>query len=149
MAPTKHDTIISEFEKKYGHLKEFGLKINGVANLIDTVNVISISTPFIFDRTQLPKNFMGLDIRNGTVETDLPLEFRGINPGREYIWAYQRFEIYVDKHSDLIRKTLKQPDISREKMLDALCFGDFNAHRLACIEWEEKGTIPKWNNKYH
>lgn len=142
-----YDYIISEFNHQFDHLKRFGLKVHGVANLIDNYDVISISTPFIFDRTKLPCKFMGLALRDGTSEDELPIEFRNMHSDEEYIWAYQRFEDYVDAHADLIRETLENPKMTREEMLDALCFGDFNKHKELCITWEKEGKIPAYKKK--
>lgn len=142
-----YDSIILEFNKQYGYLKKYGLEVHGVGNVIGDHNVISISTPFIFERTKLPGNFMGLDLRDGIAENEMPAEFQKVDNNKEYIWAYQRFEDYVDNHSELIRRTLDKPNMAREEMLDALCFGDFNKHKNMCIKWENEGTIPKWTNK--
>ncbi len=139
-----YQSIISEFKKQYGYLQIFGLQIHGVGNLISDYNVISISVPFIFDKTKLPEKFMGLDLRSVTAVDDLPIEFRSINSHNEYIWAYQRFEAFVDKHSEEIRKTLQNPKMTRKEMLDALCFGNFENHKQQCILWESEGKIPKW-----
>jgi len=135
---------IKEFYEQYGYLSEHGLKVNGIAHLIDDYQVISIQTPFIFDRTKLPKQFNGFDIRNGTPENEMPTEFQIPADSNEYIWASQRFEEYVDKHTDLIRKTLGNPSMTRSEMLDALCFGNFEEHKSMCIKWERDGIIPKW-----
>jgi hypothetical protein len=139
--------IIKEFYQQYGYLIEYGLKVNGIAHLIGDYNVISIQTPFIFDRTELPKKFMGVDVRDGTPENEMPNEFQISDNSTEYIWAYQRFEGYVDKHLDLIRKTLGNSSLTRAQMLDAICFGDFESHKKMCTKWEAEGTIPKWVNR--
>jgi hypothetical protein len=140
-----HEAIITEFKKQFGHLQKAGLEVHGIANLIGDHNVISISTPLIFNRTKLPEKFMGLDLREGIAE--LPKEFLNANNDKEYIWAYQRFEEYIDNHADLIRDVLLNPEMKKDEMLDALCFGDFNRHKEKCIEWEKEGKIPKWANK--
>ena len=80
-----YDYIISEFNRQYDYLKRFGLKVHGVANLVDNYNVISISTPFIFDRTKLPGNFMGLTLRDETLDNEMPIEFRNLHSKEEYI----------------------------------------------------------------
>ena len=123
---------------------EYGLKVTGMVHLINDIVVISIQTPFIFDRTKLPNQFMGFDIRDETPENELPIEFQIPNDDNEYIWAYQRFEKYVDAHHDLIRNTLNNPSLTRIQMLDALCFGNFEEHKSMCIQWENDGIIPKW-----
>jgi hypothetical protein len=51
----------------------FGLQIHGIANLIDKYDVISITTPFLFDRRKLPEEFMGLSIRESSYP--MPEEF--------------------------------------------------------------------------
>jgi hypothetical protein len=139
------DYIITEFKKQYGYLEKFGLEINGIGDLMDEP-LISISTPFIFDRRKLPSTFMGLSLRDGTKEEELPVEFQNIKRGKEYIWAYQRFEDFVDKHSEEIQKKL-ETYLTRDEMLDALCFGNFKIHKESCIKWEKEGKIPKWEKE--
>lgn len=81
-----------EFNKQYGHLKKYGLIVHGVGNLIGDSNVISISIPFLFNRTKLPKTFMGLDVRIGITENEMPIEFQNVDKNKEYIWAYQNLK---------------------------------------------------------
>ena len=50
----------------------------------------------------------------------------------------------MDNHTDLIRETLENPKMTREEMLDALCFGDFNKHKELCLSWEKEGKIPEY-----
>ena len=138
------DGILKKFTKQYGHLKKLGLEIDGIVNLGSDYQAISISTPFIFDNRVIPEKFMGLVVRSGTHETNLPVEFRNIDSEKEYIWAYQRFEKFVDNNKDLIHSKLNNPSMTRDEMLDALCFGDFKKHRESCIKSEEEGKIPKW-----
>lgn len=138
-------SIISAFTSRYEHLKKDGLKIQGIASLIGGIDAISVSTPFIFDNRLIPQEFMGLKVRKGISEDDLPEEFKNIDNEKEYIWAYQRFESFVDNNCDLIRRRLGSDQMSREEMLDAICFGDFMAHKTQCIKWEMEGAIPKWN----
>ena len=87
---------------------------------------------------------MGLIVRSGIPESEMPLDFQSIDNNKEYIWAYQRFEEFVDNNIGLIRKTLGKPDMTREDILDAICFGDFKKHRDMCLQWENDGAIPKW-----
>ncbi|HYG37366.1 MAG TPA: hypothetical protein VD908_02050 [Cytophagales bacterium] len=138
-------SIIAAFISRYGHLQKDGLKINGKANLIGETNVISISTPFIFDNRLIPNEFMGLTVRRGINENDLPDEFKNSDKEIEYIWAYQRFEIFVDNHSDLIRQKLGNIHMTRDEILDAICFGDFETHKTQCKKFEVEGKIPKWS----
>ena len=139
--------ILNEFKKRYGKLRKFGLQIHGIGNLAADHNVISVSTPLIFDHRELPKKFMGLPIRNSVSTYEMPPEFQITDNENEYIWAYQRFEAYVDNNADIIRSKLGKPDMTRDEMLDALCFGDFRRHKEMCIDWENKGKIPKWRSK--
>jgi hypothetical protein len=138
------ENILAEFKRQYGHLSKYGLEVLGIVNLIDDFYVISVSTPFIFDRTKLPDKFMDLKIRDGIAEVELPKEFKNLDREKEYIWAYQRFEQYVDNNQELIRKTLNNPNMTRNHMLDALCFGDFQNHLEMCITMENEGKIPRW-----
>ena len=137
------DNILNAFRSQYGHLKKYGLKIEGIANLIDDCNVICVSIPFIFDCRQLPNRFRELDLRISIIESEMPEEFKKIDKSKEYIWAYQRYEKYVDKNADIICKTLGK-QMSRDEMLDALCDRDFKAHKQRCIKWENEGKIPQW-----
>lgn len=142
-----YDKILADFKRQYGYLSKYGLIINGIVNFIDDYQVISVSTPFIFDRTKLPHKFISLNIRNGIAEDELPIEFINVDKEKEYIWAYHRFEQYVDNNEELISKTLKDPNMTRNQMLNALCFGNFKKHKEMCIKWENEGKIPKWTKK--
>ena len=136
--------ILNEFKKQFGHLKKFGLQIHGISNLGSDQNVINISTPFIFDHRQIPKKYLGLDVRTSTLENTIPKEFQNIDSEEEYVWAYQRFEQYVENKYGSIIKTLGQRKMLREDMLDTICFGDFKRHKEMCLKWETNGKIPKW-----
>jgi hypothetical protein len=87
---------------------------------------------------------MGLTVRKGIHENDLPVEFKNIDKEKEYLWAYQRFEAFVDKHVDLIRQKLGNSNMTKDEILDAICFGDFKAHKAQCLKSEIEGKIPKW-----
>ena len=143
-----NDQILNNFRSQYGYLKKFGLKIEGIASLMDE-NVISVSHPLIFDNRLLPKNFKGLTVRAGINDFNLPEEFKIINNQKEYIWAYQRYEQFVDGHFDEIRSKLENSELTRIEMLDALCFGDFEEHKKKCIAWEAEGKIPAWKEDSH
>ena len=73
----------------------------------------------------------------------MPVEFQ-IDNKTEYIWAYQRFELFVDAHQKEIRDKLGNEQLTRKEMLDALCFGNFEKHKNHCITWEQEGKIPTW-----
>src|SRR6188508_1946860 len=101
---------LDRFEKKFASLKKKGLRVNGL-RMIDPKrkkHVIDISRPLVFDNRALPRTFEGLDVKS-VIHGDLPQEFviNRSNPDwskREYIWAPERFENFVDRCGDEIRK---------------------------------------------
>lgn len=134
-------SILNHFQSKYKPLVKEGLKIEGLS-MVDPKrkkHVIMISKPFVFDNRKLPKIYDGLAIKS-KIEGDLPIEFK-VDERKEYIWAPQRFENYVDRCSDEIRKKLKNPVMTREEMLDALAFGDFNEHKKKYSQLVSEGKI--------
>ena len=64
---------------------------------------------------------------------------------KEYIWAPERFEKYVNRCGDQIKKELGTPDMSREDLLDALCFGDFIAHKEKVERLIKEGKLPVYS----
>ena len=102
-----------------------------------------ISKPFIFDNRLLPKKYEGLDIKS-KIEGGLPKEFAfnkdAVN--KEYVWAPIKFEKYVDRCSEEIRKQFGNPDMSRGEMLDALAFGNFEEHKKKSLQLMAEGKIP-------
>jgi len=137
--------ILKQFESKYGMLKKKGLRIEGLS-MIDPKrkkHVIMVSKPFIFDNRQLPKTYEGLDIKS-KIEGLLPKEF-SINKDairKEYVWAPNRFEKFVDRCGDEIKKQFNNPNMSRQEMLDALAFGNFEEHKKKSIQMMKDGKIP-------
>ena len=145
-----YDTL-DRFEKKFAHLKKKGLRVNGL-KMIDPKrkkHVIDISRPLLFDNRQLPKIFEGLDVK-AVVSGDLPAEF-AIDRSKpdwqkkEYVWAPERFEKYVDRCGDEIKKKLGDPKMSREDMLSALCFGDYKAHKEKTKQLIKEGKLPDYH----
>jgi hypothetical protein len=137
--------ILKQFESKYGTLKKKGLRIEGLS-MIDPKrkkHVIMVSKPFIFDNRQLPKSYEGLDIK-AKIEGTLPKEFAIKKDAikKEYVWAPSRFEKYVDRCSDEIRKQFNNPKMSRQEMLDALAFGNFEEHKKKSLQLMKDGKIP-------
>ena len=121
--------ILKHFETKYGTLKKKGLRIEGLS-MIDPKrkkHVIMISKPFIFDNRQLPKTYEGLDIK-AKIEGGLPKEFL--------------VKKYVDRCTEEIRKQFGNPLMSRQEMLDALAFGNFEEHKRKSIQMMKDGKIP-------
>lgn len=137
--------ILKHFESKYGTLKKKGLRIEGLS-MIDPKrkkHVILISKPFMFDNRQLPKTYEGLDIKS-KIEGILPKEFAIKKDAvkKEYVWAPSRFEKYVDRCGDEIRKQFNNPLMTRQDMLDALAFGNFEEHKKKSVQMMKDGKIP-------
>lgn len=137
--------ILKHFETKYGTLKKKGLRIEPLS-MIDPKrkkHVIMISKPFIFDNRQLPKTYEGLDIK-AKIEGGLPKEFLVKKDAvkKEYVWAPIKFEKYVDRCTEEIRKQFGNPLMSRQEMLDALAFGNFEEHKRKSIQMMKDGKIP-------
>ena len=144
-----YDTL-DRFEKKFGHLKKKGLRINGL-KMIDPKrkkHVIDVSRPLIFDNRLLPKSFEGLDVK-AIIHGDLPSEFKIDRTAidwqkKEYIWAPERFEIFVDRCATEIKKQLGNTNMSRDEMLSALCFGDYGAHKEKTANLIAEGKLPSF-----
>src|ERR1043166_5707200 len=137
--------ILKHFQDKYGTLKKKGLRIEGLS-MIDPKrkkHVIMVSKPFMFDNRQLPKTYEGLDIKS-KIEGNLPKEF-AINRDavkKEYVWAPKRFEKFVDRCSEEIRKEFANPGMTRVEMLDAVAFGNFEEHKKKSLQLMKDGKIP-------
>lgn len=144
-----YDTL-ERFEKKYGYLKKKGLRINGL-KMIDPKrkkHVIDVSRPLVFDNRLLPKSFEGLEVK-AIIHGDLPTEFTidRTQPDwqkKEYIWAPERFEQFVDRCAPEIKKTLGNVNMTRDEMLSALCFGDFQAHKEKTQQMVAEGKVPAY-----
>ena len=135
--------ILKQFEEKYKGLKKKGLRIEGL-NMIDPKrkkHVIMITKPFIFDNRSLPKTYEGLEVK-AKIEGSLPEEFKVIPGSGDYLWAPQRFENYVDRCSSEIKKKLNNPEMTREEMLDALAFGNYEEHKKKVQRLVTEGKIP-------
>ncbi len=144
---------LARFKEKYKFLENKGLRIIGL-KVIDPekkTHVIEISRPLIFDSRIIPDRFEGLKIKR-RIHGSLPEEFQ-INRDaidwhkREYVWAPERFEKFTDRCLDEIKKELNAPDISREEVLDALCFGNFEAHKEKCEQLIKEGKIPPYQEQ--
>jgi hypothetical protein len=140
--------ILKNFESKFGVLKKKGLRIEGLS-MIDPKrkkHVIMISKPFLFDNRQLPKSYEGLDIKS-KIEGGLPEEFKIDKEAltKEYLWAPYKFEKFVDRCSEDIKKQFNNPNMSRSEMLDALAFGSFEDHKKKTLTLMQEGKIPTFN----
>lgn len=137
--------ILKHFESKYGTLKKKGLRIEGLS-MIDPKrkkHVIMVSKPFMFDNRLLPKSYEGLDIK-AKIEGVLPKEFAFKKDAakKEYVWAPVKFEKYVDRCAEEIRRQFGDPHMSRKDMLDALAFGNFEEHKRKSLQLMKDGKIP-------
>lgn len=137
--------ILKSFESKFGSLKKKGLRIEGLS-MIDPKrkkHVIMISKPFLFDNRQLPKSYEGLEIKS-KIEGGLPEEFKIEKEAikKDYLWAPNKFEKFVDRCSEDIKKQFGNPNMSRAEMLDALAFGSFEDHKKKTLTLIQEGKIP-------
>ena len=137
--------ILKSFESKFGSLKKKGLRIEGLS-MIDPKrkkHVIMISKPFLFDNRLLPKTYEGLDIKS-KIEGGLPEEFKIEKEvvKKDYLWAPIKFEKFVDRCSEDIKKQFNNPNMSRAEMLDALAFGNFEDHKKKTLTLMQEGKIP-------
>jgi len=141
---------LERFEKKFNTLKKKGLRVNGLT-MIDPKrkkHVINVTRPLVFDNRALPKSFEGLEIK-AVISGDMPMEFKidRTKPDwqkAEYIWAPERFENFVDRCSDEIKKKLGDPKMTRNDMLSALCFGNYEEHKKKTQQLIKDGKIPSY-----
>ncbi len=142
---------LEHFKERFKHLEKKGLRIIGI-KLIDPTkktHVIEISRPIIFDSRAIPDRYEGLKIKR-RIHGSLPEEFQIDRDSvdwhkREYVWAPERFQKYVDRETDQIRKVLGDPEMSKEDMLNAICFGDFQAHKEKVDKLIAEGKLPAFN----
>lgn len=143
--------ILQRFKDKYKTLEKKGLIIEGMV-VVDHArrqNAISVSKPFIFDSRSIPKKFEGIQVKKRIVG-DMPEEFQidRSQPDwhkKEYIWAPERFEMFVDRCLNDIRKSLGQDGLTRDEALDAICFGDFEEHSRKVKRLIREGKVPAFN----
>jgi len=141
---------LERFEKKFNTLKKKGLRVNGLT-MIDPKrkkHVINVTRPLVFDNRALPKSFEGLEIK-AVISGDMPMEFKidRTKPDwqkAEYIWAPERFENFVDRCSDEIKKKLGDPKMTRNDMLSALCFGNYEKNKKKTQQLIKDGKIPSY-----
>jgi hypothetical protein len=144
--------VLKDFESKYAPLKKKGLKVTGLS-LVDAKrkkHAIMVSKPFLFDNRKLPKVYLGLSIKS-RIEGDLPSEFQidRTNPDWakvNYIWAPERFEAYVNRCQDELKTYFQNPNMTKQEILDALCFGNFEEHKEKSIQMIKEGKIPAYTN---
>ncbi len=147
----KAQCILNEFRRSFGYLEEVGLRVVGLYQEFDheggeglTINIgqsiepedevnpvcchLSIMHPFIFDNRKIPKVYMGVRVLNIVQADTMPSELEEIvyDPaGFEMNHTPGQYFDFIKENMDFIRATLKEPEISLDEMLDAICFGDF------------------------
>ena len=137
---------LKRFEQKFAHLKKLGFRINGLV-MIDPKrksHAIDVSRPLIFDSRLIPKKFEGLPVKS-KIYGELPVEFNVNREKREYVWAPERFEKYVDRCGAEIKKMLNNPAMNRNEMLSALCFGNFEEHKVKYQQLIEQGKFAAYH----
>ena len=99
---------------------------------------ISVKHPFIFDNRLVPEEFNGIKVLN-IIIGDFPLEFpeptHDLEPLEQH-FAPERYVSFVSRSLNLIRKKLKNPDLSKIEALDAIT-GGFENHVKWCKELAE------------
>jgi hypothetical protein len=144
--------ILKSFETKYGYLKKKGLTIEGLAmvDIKKKKHVIKISRPLVFDNRLIPKKFEGLDVKtNIKLNDEMPAEFQvdRTQPDwhkTQYIWAFERFEKYVERCEKDIKNQLNSPLMTKHEILDALCFGNFEEHKQKNLQLIKEGKLPAY-----
>ncbi len=104
--------------------------------------IIGVTVPFVFDKRRIPDSFLSITVRRFT--KDLPPEFQVRDAGAEYVWAPERYELFVDRAAEEVRTKLGQPTMDRHEMLNALCGEDFDEFTARCRQWEKEGKIPSY-----
>ena len=112
-------------------------------------NAISVSKPFIFDNRNIPTSFDGIQVKKRIVG-EMPIEFQidRTQPDwhkKEYIWAPERFELFIDRALGEIKDKLGDSRLTREEALDAVCFGNFEEHARKVKMLVRQGKVPAYN----
>ncbi|MCX8143021.1 MAG: hypothetical protein N3F62_02060 [Bacteroidia bacterium] len=121
--------IYKRFEERYGFLKKMGVKFEGI-QMIDPIkkkHAIVLTRPFLFDCRLLPKRYEGIEIKV-RIQGSLPEEFKSIGQN-DYIFAPEKFEKFVENNIHNIRNHFGKPEMTKEEILDALAFGNFEDHK--------------------
>jgi hypothetical protein len=80
--------------------------------------VVEVVTPFVFDRRRLPRQYRGLYFEHHFSDSgELPAD----DPKDRFTPRWM--ETYVDSQLVQIRRTLENPEMTREEALDALSAG--------------------------
>lgn len=149
---TKLEDTLKRFKNKHPQLMRLNPKvvIDEIKEMYDSsiegemiifdppVPEITVQHPFIFDNRLVPESFENLRVRNMTMGS-FPREFPSGNaalPLEEW-YSPKNYETFVINNLDLIRRTLKSPNMSKSEALDALT-GDFKEHKKWCRDLREK-----------
>lgn len=118
----------------------------GMAAPEDTVSSrthhIMVEYPLVFDHRKFSRTFNGFDVLGAVQSNDVDLKewFETGDPEKraksdvpmEKFWAPEKFEAFVDQKGEEIGQRLGNPGMSRKDILDALAFGNFEAHKEWC-----------------
>lgn len=121
--------ILKRFQERYGYLKKMGVTFEGI-QMTDTIkkkHSIILTRPFLFDCRLLPKRYEGIEIKV-RIQGGLPAEFKPTSPS-DYTFAPEKFIQYVEKNLDTLRAHFDKPEMTKEELLDALAFGNFEQHK--------------------
>lgn len=132
--------VYKRFEERYGYLKKLGVTFEGV-QMIDPIKrkqAIVLTRPFLFDCRLLPKRYEGVDIKV-RIHGSLPEEFKCTGPN-DYVFAPEKFEKYVAKNLSFLRTYFEKPEMTKEDLLDALAFGDFEKHKKQVLLRQKQQT---------
>ena len=88
------EQIADRFRDEFGHLSE--LEIHGPGVYHGGGWVIGVSHPLIFDRRNLPNQYLGVDVR-ASIRLPLPPKFEGRQYPNGYVWSPPNFERLVDR----------------------------------------------------
>ncbi|RME16103.1 MAG: hypothetical protein D6799_05335 [Bacteroidetes bacterium] len=121
--------ILKRFEERYGFLKKMGIGFEGI-QMIDPIkkkHAIVLTRPFIFDCRLLPKKYEGIEVKV-RIKGELPEEFKP-KKASDYPFMPENFEKFVAKNLQTLRKHFQKPEMTKEELLDALAFGNFEEHK--------------------
>ncbi len=134
---------LKRFEERYGYLKKMGVTFEGI-QMIDPIKrkqAIVLTRPFLFDCRLLPKKYEGVEIKI-RIRGELPQEFK-VNNSKDYIFAPDKFEGYVSKNINKLRDYFEKPEMTKEEILDALAFGNFEEHKRNVQKLMREKNKPK------
>lgn len=119
---------------------------------VDT-HIIRVMHPFVFDRRLIPKTLLGYNIGSAILDEkpvgfpiiqndfvyDVPKEFDMVEDEDMLIYEYydpEKYIAFVERCEDKIRIALRNPNMDKDEILDALT-GDFEGHK----KWVEQEKL--------